>query len=53
MIGKGLTTDDAFWHCQILAAFYQLAQSVLKMGSALAERVGGGSGGGGWVHSPA
>ena len=41
MIGKGLTTDDAFWHCQILAAFYQLAQSVLKIGSALAERVGG------------
>ena len=25
-----LTTDDAFWHRQILAARYQLAQSVLK-----------------------
>ena len=37
-----LTTDDAFWRCQILAACYQLAQSVLKIGSALAERVGQG-----------
>ena len=34
-----LTTDDAFWRCQILAACYQLAQSVLKVGSVLAERV--------------
>ena len=36
------------------SACYQLAQSVLKIGSALAERVGqgevGGTGGGGWVH---
>ena len=35
-----LTADDAFWRRQILAACYQLAQSVLKIGSALAERVG-------------
>ena len=35
-----LTTDDAFWHCQFLATCYQLAQSVLKIGSAVAERVG-------------
>ena len=35
-----LTTDDAFWRRQILGACYQLAQSVLKIGSALAERVG-------------
>ena len=34
-----LTTDDAFWHGQILPC-YQLAQSVLKIDSALAERVG-------------
>ena len=27
-----LTTDDAFWHCQILAACYQLPQSILKIG---------------------
>ena len=27
-----LTTDDAFWRCQFLAACYQLAQSVLKTG---------------------
>ena len=39
-----LTTDDAFWGRQILAACYQLAQSVLKIGSALPERRGG------WVH---
>ena len=32
-----LTTDDAFWCCQILAACHQLPQSI---GSALAERVG-------------
>ena len=37
-----LTTDDAIWRHQILAACYQLAQSVLKIGSALAERVGQG-----------
>ena len=41
-----LTTDDAFWHRHILAACYQLAQSVLKVGSALAERVGQGEVGG-------
>ena len=40
------TTDDTFWHRQILAACYQLAQSVLKIGSALAERVGQGEVGG-------
>ena len=34
-----LTIDDAFWHHQILATCYQLAQSVLKIGSVLAERV--------------
>ena len=39
-----LTTDDDFWHRQILAACYQLAQSVLKIGSALAERVAMGQG---------
>ena len=27
-----LTTDDAFWRHQILAACYQLVQSVLKIG---------------------
>ena len=41
-----LTTDDAFWHRQILVACYQLAQSILKMGSVLAERVGQGEVGG-------
>ena len=41
-----VTTDDAFWHHQFLAACYQLAQSVLKIGSALAERVGQGEVGG-------
>ena len=40
-----LTTNDAIWR-QILAACYQLAQSVLKIGSALAERVGQGEVGG-------
>ena len=35
-----LTTNDAFWRCQILATCYQLAQSVLKIGSVLAEKVG-------------
>ena len=39
-------TDDAFWRRQILAAYYQLAQSVLKIGSALAESVGQGKVGG-------
>ena len=37
---NGLTTKDAFWHRQILAACYELVQSILKIGSALAERVG-------------
>ena len=41
-----LTTDDTIWRRQILAACYQLAQSVLKTGSALAERVGQGDEGG-------
>ena len=41
-----LTTDDAIWYRQILAACYQLAQSVLMIGSALAERVGQGEVGG-------
>ena len=36
-----LTTDDAFWCHQILAACYHLVQSIVKIGSALAERVGG------------
>ena len=35
-----LTTDDVFWHRQTLAACYQLVQSILKIGSSLAERVG-------------
>ena len=35
-----LITDDAFWRRQFLATCYQLVQSVLKIGSALAERVG-------------
>ena len=35
-----LTTNDTFWCRQILAACYQLAHSALKIGSALAERVG-------------
>ena len=41
-----LTTNDAFLCCQFLAACYQLAQSILKIGSALAERVGQGEVGG-------
>ena len=44
-----LTTDDAFWHRQILAVSYQLAQFVLKIGSVLAERVGWGEVGGSTV----
>ena len=39
-------TDDAFWRCQLLAACYQFAQSILKIDSALAERVGQGEVGG-------
>ena len=41
-----LPTNDAIWRRQILATCYQLAQSVLKIGSALAERVGQGEVGG-------
>ena len=41
-----LTTNDAFWCRQILAACYNLAQSVLKIGPVLAERVGQGEVGG-------
>ena len=41
-----LTTNDIFWRRQVLAACYQLAQSVLKIGSTLAERVGQGEVGG-------
>ena len=41
-----LPTNDAIWRHQILAACYQLVQSVLKIGSALAERVGQGEVGG-------
>ena len=35
-----LTTNDAFWRLLTLAACYQLAQSVLKIGFALAKKVG-------------
>ena len=35
-------TDDAFWHHLTSVACYQLVHSVLKTGSALAERVGQG-----------
>ena len=41
-----LTTDDTIWRRQFLAACYQLVQSVLKIGSALAGRVGQGEVGG-------
>ena len=34
-----LTTDDPFWHRLTSTACYQLVQSVLNTGSALAERV--------------
>ena len=37
-----LTTNDAIWHCLTLAACYQLAQSVLKIGFALAKKAGWG-----------
>ena len=37
-----LTTNDNYSCHQNLAACYQLAQSILKIGSALAERVGQG-----------
>ena len=53
-----LTTNDTFWCHLTLAACYQLAQSVLKIGSVLAERVGQGEVGrctplgdsAGWLH---
>ena len=35
-----LTTNDDYSHHRNLAACYQLVQSVLKIGSALAEKVG-------------
>ena len=38
-----LTADDVIWHCLTLAACYQLAQSVLKIGFALAKKAGWGS----------
>ena len=41
-----LTTNDDYSHHQNLAACHQLAQSVLKIGSALAESVGQGEVGG-------
>ena len=37
-----LTTNDDYSHHRNLAACYQLEQSVLKIGSVLAERVGQG-----------
>ena len=43
---KCLATDDAFWHCLTLAGCYQLVQSILQIGSVLAERVGQGEVGG-------
>ena len=41
-----LTTNDDYSRHRNLAACYQLAQSILKTGSALAERVGQGEVGG-------
>ena len=41
-----LTTNDNYSHHRNLAACYNLAQSVLKIGSALAERMGEGEVGG-------
>ena len=41
-----LTTNDDYSHHRNSAACYELAQSVLKKGSALAERVGQGEVGG-------
>ena len=41
-----LTTDDTIWRRLTLAACYQLAQSILKIG--FVQK--GGIGGGGWVH---
>ena len=42
-----LTIDDAFWRCLTLAACYQLAQFVLKIGFALSK---GWIGGGGHIQ---
>ena len=36
-----LTTDDAFCHHLTFVACYQMARSILMIGSALAERGGG------------
>ena len=44
-----LTTDDKCTCHATLAACYQLAQSVLKIGFAIANK--GGIGGGGWVSA--
>ena len=41
-----LTTNDDYSHHRNLAACYQLARSILQIGSALAERVGQGEMGG-------
>ena len=48
MEGKNdpLTMNDEYRHHQNSAALHQLAQSVLKIGSAVAERVGQGEVGG-------
>ena len=43
-----LTTNDDYSRHRNLAACYQLAQSILKIGSARAERVGRGR----WVGAP-
>ena len=43
---NSLTTNDDYSRHRNSAACYQLAQSVLKIGSALAERVGQGEVGG-------
>ena len=43
-----LTTDDAIWCRLTLAACYQLAQSVLKIGFAIAKKRDRGR----WVGSP-
>ena len=41
-----MNTEDAFWRRQFLAACHQLVQSILKVCSLLAERVGQGEVGG-------
>ena len=45
---NSLTTGDAIWHRLTLAARYQLVQSVLKIGFALAKKRDRGR----WVGSP-